>query len=69
MRSSDTLSNSPPVLDLLAANPFPDRPPRYIRALVYDYRFSDPATRAATGQWWVRKLQGLYFPVVSLDDF
>ena len=63
------LSNSPPVLDLLAANPFPDRPPRYIRALVYDYRFSDPATRAATGQWWVRKLEGVYFPVVSLDDF
>ena len=63
------LSNSQPVLDLLATNPFPGRPPRYVRALLYDYRFADPATRAATGQWWVRKLSGLYFPVVSLDDF
>jgi len=63
------LSNSQPVLDLLATNPFSSRPPRYVRALLYDYRFSDPATRAATGQWWVRKLSGLYFPVVSLDDF
>jgi hypothetical protein len=63
------LLNSPPVLDLLATNPFPDRPPRYVRALLYDYRFSDPETRAATGQWWMRKPAGLYFPVVSLDDF
>jgi hypothetical protein len=63
------LSNSPPVLDLLATNPFPDRPPKYVRALVYDYRFADRATRAATGQWWVRKLEGLYFPAVTLDDF
>ena len=63
------LSNNGPVVDLLAANPFADRPPRYVRALLYDYRFSDPATRAATGQWWVRKPLGLYFPVVTLDDF
>jgi len=63
------LSNSPPVLDLLAANPFANRPPRYVRALVYDYRFSDPVMRAATGQWWVREPLGLYFPPVSLDDF
>ena len=46
------LEGSPDVLHLLAANPFPDAPPRYIRATLYQYhftRFGDPA-RA----WWKR---------------
>jgi predicted DCC family thiol-disulfide oxidoreductase YuxK len=60
------LEGSPPVLALFEADPFPDRPPKYVRALLYDYRFADPTTRAATGQWWVRQLAGLYFPEVSL---
>jgi predicted DCC family thiol-disulfide oxidoreductase YuxK len=60
------LEGSPPVLALFEADPFPDRPPKYVRALLYDYRFADSSTRAATGQWWVRQLAGLYFPEVSL---
>ena len=60
------LEGSPPVLALLEADPFPDRPPKYVRAQLYDYRFADSSTRAATGQWWVRRLDGLYFPQVSL---
>jgi predicted DCC family thiol-disulfide oxidoreductase YuxK len=60
------LEGSPPVLALFEADPFPDRPPKYVRALLYDYRFADSSTRAATGQWWVRQLAGLYFPQVSL---
>jgi predicted DCC family thiol-disulfide oxidoreductase YuxK len=60
------LEGSPPVLALFEADPFPDRPPRYVRALLYDYSFADSGTRAATGQWWVRQLAGLYFPAVSL---
>jgi predicted DCC family thiol-disulfide oxidoreductase YuxK len=60
------LEGSPPVLALLEANPFPDRPPKYVRAQLYDYRFADASTRAATGQWWVRRLDGLYFPEVAL---
>ena len=60
------LEGSPPVLALLEADPFPDRPPKYVRAQLYDYRFADSSTRAATGQWWVRQLAGLYFPQVSL---
>ena len=39
------------VLDLLAANSFPDHPPRYVRAILYDYRFSDRGSSA----WWTRK--------------
>jgi hypothetical protein len=49
------------VLALLAHNPFPERPPRYIRAQLYDYRFS--RQRPA---WWRRELRGTYHPAVSL---
>jgi predicted DCC family thiol-disulfide oxidoreductase YuxK len=63
------LQGSPPVLALFASNPFPRRPPNYVRAVLYEYRFADPGTHAATGQWWVREPEGLYFPQVSLADF
>lgn len=61
------LEGSPPVLALLADNPFPDRPPRFVRARLEDYRFTTPAERAATGAWWVRKPLGTYLPALSLD--
>lgn len=63
------LEGSPSVLALLDSNPFPDHPPKYVRAKLYDYRFAEPSTHAATGQWWVRRDDGLYFPEVSLADF
>ena len=51
---------SPPVTKLLAGNPFPDAPPRWIRTNLDDYRFTDPATRRATGAWWRREPKGVY---------
>jgi hypothetical protein len=60
------LQGSPPVLDLFASNPFPGRPPREVRAVLYDYRFTDRATRAATGRWWDRTFVDFYVPPVSL---
>ena len=63
------LQGSPPVLALLESNPFPDRPPRYVRAKLYQYRFADSRTHAATGQWWTREFERPYFPSVSLADF
>jgi hypothetical protein len=62
------LEGSPAVLELFARNPFPGRPPRYVRALLYNYRMSDNATRRRTGQWWQRELLGLYFPPCRLAD-
>ncbi len=62
------LEGSPPVMALLAKNPFPGQPPRYIRAVVYDYRFTTFSTRRATGDWWSRQFKGLYFPVASLKS-
>jgi predicted DCC family thiol-disulfide oxidoreductase YuxK len=56
------LEGSPPVLGLLARNPFPNEPPRYIRTTVYDYHFTDFATRRSTGAWWQRRPLGAYCP-------
>ena len=63
------LEGSPPVLALLDVNPFPDRPPKYVRAQLYDYRFTDRSTHPANGWWWIRHREGTYFPQVSLADF
>lgn len=60
------LQGSPEVLGLLEENPFPDAPPRYIRAVLYDYQFTDFDTKQAEGAWWRREWKGLYLPVVSL---
>ena len=51
---------SPEVLHLLADNPFPDRPPRYLRVRAWDYRFTTPEERKATGNWWKRRYLGLF---------
>ncbi len=58
------LRGSPDVLGLLGRNPFPDGPPRYIRARVYGYHFTGLKENA--GSWWTRTLRGEYFPAVSL---
>ena len=47
-------------------NPFPDKPPRYVRAVLYDYKMTDLATRRSTGEWWRREQLGLYVPPLSL---
>jgi hypothetical protein len=52
---------------LLAFDPFPDRPPTWIRASFYNYRFTTPAERRQTGEWWHRELVGLYWPPVRLQ--
>jgi predicted DCC family thiol-disulfide oxidoreductase YuxK len=62
------LENSPDVIALMATNPFPRRPPRYVRALVYDYRFSSPEEKKQTGAWWIRQPRGIYFPPIGLGS-
>ncbi|AKQ70746.1 hypothetical protein A176_007658 [Myxococcus hansupus] len=61
------LEGSPEVLGLLAGNPFPDGPPRLVRATLYDYRMTDLAERRRTGVWWKREPLGLYVPPLSLS--
>jgi len=60
------LRNDPGLLRLLRTNPFPDRPPRTIRARLYRYRYTTWSERRQTGAWWVRELTGEYFPAVAL---
>jgi hypothetical protein len=50
---------------LLARDPFPAEPPRWIRAGIWRYRFSD--TRAE-GQWWERQRVGEYLAPLSTAD-
>jgi hypothetical protein len=54
-------------LGLLRENPFPEAPPRYVRAEIYEYHFTTPEEKTKTGLWWKRRLMGTYFPPVSLD--
>jgi len=56
------------VLGLLRTNPFPGRPPRYIRAQYYRYRFTTPGERRATGAWWNRQLVGTFYGPASLAE-
>src|SRR5262249_2939953 len=56
--------NVPQVTALLANNPFPDHPPRFMRAMLYEYHFTTRAERAKTGAWWRREQLGQYLPVV-----
>ncbi len=62
------LQGSPTVLSLLERNPFPEHPPRFLRVVIYDYRFTTFAERRATGAWWQRKEVGQYVPVLSLRE-
>jgi hypothetical protein len=61
------LKNEPAVMALLEKNPFPDRPPVYIRAQYYEYTYASSEEKAK-GLWWDRRLLGLYFPAVRLRD-
>ncbi|HET9870346.1 MAG TPA: lipase maturation factor family protein, partial [bacterium] len=60
------LQGSPQVTALLGDDPFPDAPPRSIRAEIAEYRFTDAAERARTGDWWERGEPQLYVPAFSL---
>ena len=60
------LHNTPAVVALFADNPFAAQAPRFVRALLWQYRFSTAGERAAAGQIWQRRLLGLYYPAVHL---
>lgn len=62
------LSASPPVLGLLETNPFPRSPPRYIRSVMYQYRFATWDEHQRSGDFWERTPLRLYCPVLGLKD-
>lgn len=59
------LQGSRPVLDLLKENPFPQMPPKFIRAVVYNYQFTNFKERSESGDWWKRRFEGQYLRPIS----
>ena len=51
---------------LLAVDPFPDAPPRFIRADLYRYDFTRPGD--GSRDWWRRTFEGTYLSPVARDD-
>ena len=62
------LEGSRDVTGLLSRNPFPEKPPKYIRAMFYRYRFTNEQERQQTGAWWKRKELREYLPTISRDQ-
>jgi hypothetical protein len=55
------------VLLLFAGNPFPDAPPRQVRAVIWQYWFTTAAEKRAQGRWWRRQQLGLYAPTLERE--
>lgn len=60
------LTSSPDVLALFASNPFPQSPPKYVRAMLWQYWFTSMTQKSENGLWWRRELLGLYAPELTL---
>ena len=61
------LHNDPEAVGLFADNPFSDKAPRYIRAVLYRYRFTQPGNTG--GRWWNRERVGdTWLPALAADD-
>jgi hypothetical protein len=61
------LSNDADVLELFAGNPFPQGPPRQVRAILWQYWFTSIAEKREHGLWWRRESIGLYAPAIELQ--
>jgi hypothetical protein len=56
------------VLGLFRGNPFPQLPPRYVRAVLWQYWFTSMDEKRSTGDWWRRESLGLYAPELTLTE-
>lgn len=63
---SKLLRNDPNATGLFAVNPFPGKPPRYIRAVLYRYSFARPGN--PEGRWWNRTRLGMWLPAMAAGD-
>ncbi|MDQ2768032.1 MAG: lipase maturation factor family protein [Gemmatimonadota bacterium] len=55
------------VLTLFRRDPFGGHPPAMVRAVAWQYWFTDSPTKRATGAWWKRKDLGVFTGVVARD--
>jgi len=61
------LAAEPDVLALFAGNPFPVEPPLQVRAVLWQYWFSDWNEKRQEGVWWRRRELGLYAPTIERE--
>jgi hypothetical protein len=59
------LQNDRDVLSLFAGNPFPNAPPKFVRAVIWQYWFTSITEKRKTGNWWRRELLGTYAPTLT----
>ncbi len=62
------LRGEAPIEALLASNPFPADPPRYLRSRFESWRFTTLAERAESGDWWRSEPKGAWSPELTLDE-
>jgi len=60
------LHNDPEITSLFASDPFTNKPPKYIRAVLYRYSFAKP--RNSKGLWWNRQKLGNWIQPLSIKD-
>jgi hypothetical protein len=60
------LHNDNNAVSLFANNPFPGKPPRYVRAVLYRYKFAQPGNKQ--GLWWTRERISIWLPAMSVSD-
>lgn len=65
--SQRLLEGSEDVESLMANDPFGDRSPRYVRAIIYKYEFSD-AEGMREGRWWTRSDKRIYMQPMRLRN-
>ena len=61
------LEGSADVLALFASNPFPQQPPKQVRAVLWQYWFTSLEEKRKQGLWWRRQLLGNYAPTFARD--
>jgi lipase maturation factor 1 len=54
------------VLALFRGDPFPQIPPRYVRAVIWQYWFTTMDEKRRSGNWWRRQYLGLYAPELRM---
>jgi hypothetical protein len=62
------VAGTPSVLSLFRADPFGGNPPLKVRTVIYQYWFTDLATKRRTGAWWRREQLGQFSPLVERDS-
>ena len=61
------LENDVDVIALFRGNPFAQSPPRFVRAVLWQYWFTSMDEKRRTGNWWRREFLGLYAPEITIN--